>query len=83
MDREAVEQEERRVRQLRLLVDMTAAIIRTRPLSRAEAEEAVAQLRWRALALFPDKGATFDLIYQPRFSRLIDERFGAVGSARR
>ena len=60
---------------LRVMVDLTAAIIRHRPLSRAEAEMAVENLREEVLALFPDKGDVFDLIYQARFGRLIAERF--------
>jgi len=27
--------------------------------------------------MFPGKGQTFDLVYMPRFSRLLAERFGA------
>jgi hypothetical protein len=57
------------------MVDLTAAIIRHRPLSRAEAEMAVENLREEVLALFPDKGDVFDLIYQARCGRLIAERF--------
>lgn len=76
-DREAIAQEEWQIRRLRLMVDLTAAIIRTRPLSRSEAEDAVVHLRHRVLALFPDKGSVFDLIYAPRFRRLIEERFGS------
>ncbi len=71
----AIREEDLRLRQLRLLVDLTAAIIRTRPLSRGEAEQAIGQLRRRALDLFPDKGPVFDLIYEPRFRRLIESRF--------
>lgn len=70
--------EDRRMRQLRLLVDVTATIIRQRPLSRSEAEQAVEDLRRRALELFPDKAEVFDLIYGSRFRRLIDARFGAT-----
>jgi hypothetical protein len=69
--------EDRRMRQLRLLVDVTAMVIRQRPLSRSEAEQAVEHLRRRVLELFPDKGGVFDLIYGSRFRRLIDARFGA------
>lgn len=64
------------MRRLRLLVDLTATVIRTRPLSRHEAEQAVEHLRARALELFPDKGDVFDLIYRARFRRLIESRFG-------
>lgn len=67
------------MRRLRLLVDLTAAVIRHRPLSRSEAEQAVEHLRIEVLALFPDKEGAFDLIYRPRFRRLIEERFGPFG----
>jgi hypothetical protein len=76
----AIREEERRLRKLRLLVDLTAAVIRTRPLSRLEAQQAVGHLRRRALELFPDKGPVFDLIYGSRFRRLIEARFGAGDS---
>lgn len=72
-----VEEEERRVRQLRLLVAMTTAVLKTRPLSVQEAEQVVDELRRRVLALFPDKGPVFDLIYPPRFRRIIRERMEA------
>ena len=36
-------------------------------------------LRREVLALFPDKGYVFDLIYRPRFGRLINARVGALG----
>jgi hypothetical protein len=72
----ALEEEDRRVRRVRLLVDLTAAVIRSRPLCRAEAEQAVEQLRNRVLEIFPDKGAVFDLVYRGRFRRLIESRFG-------
>lgn len=74
-DAGALADENRRVRELRLLADLTAVVIRSRPLSRAEAETAVSLLRQRALALFPDKGGTFDLIYGARLRRIIDQRF--------
>ena len=70
---EAVAEERRRLRRLRTLVDLTANLIaQTRP-TRMEAEALVRRTRERALALFPDKGGTFDLILAPRFARLIDE----------
>ena len=67
------------MRRLRVIVDLTAAIIRHRPLSRAEAELAVENLREQVLALFPDKGDVFDLIYRARFGRLIAQRFEGEG----
>lgn len=68
--------EERRLRRLRLLVDLSSTVIRAHPLTRAEAEQVVEHLRRQALSLFPDKGDTFDLLYRPRFRRLIESRFG-------
>ena len=76
VDEAARREEDRRLRRLRVLVDTAAVVLRHRPLSRSEAELLVADVRERALTLFPDKGATFDLIYGPRFRRLIEERFG-------
>jgi hypothetical protein len=71
-----LEEDERRLRRVRLLVDLTAAVIRSRPLLRGEAEQAVEQLRDRVLEIFPDKGAVFDLVYRSRLHRLIESRFG-------
>jgi hypothetical protein len=64
------------MRKLRLIVDATKMVIRTHPLTRQEAEGLVASLRTRVLDLFPGKGAEFDLIYAPRFRRVIEDRFG-------
>jgi|MudIll2142460700_1097286.scaffolds.fasta_scaffold347865_2 hypothetical protein len=74
--RAALADEERRMRRLKLLVDLTTVLLRHHPLSRAEAYQAVAELRARVVNLFPDKGEVFDLIYWPRFRRLIEDRFG-------
>lgn len=41
--------------------------------TRGEAEQLVAAVRERVLDLFPDGESTFELIYAPRFRRLIDE----------
>ena len=67
------------MRKLRLLVDLTVLALRGQPLSRAEAEAVVEHARHQALHMFPDKGDAFDLIYRPRFRRLIEERFGSAG----
>jgi hypothetical protein len=45
-------------------------------MSLAEAEAMVAGVRGAALRLFPGKELAFDLIYLPRFRRLLTERFG-------
>lgn len=66
-------EEDRRARQLRVIVDLTSSVIVQGGLSLAEAEALVAATRRRALELFPGKEDTFDLILAPRFARLIRE----------
>jgi len=75
----ALADEARRVRQLRVIVDLTTSLLAQQPMGRDEAERLVAAARRRILELFPDKEQTYDLILAPRFARLLDE---AVGPAR-
>jgi hypothetical protein len=42
-------------------------------MTRKDAETLVAMVKERILHLFPDGEATYELIYSPRFKRLIDE----------
>ena len=76
----ALADEERRMRLLRVLVDVASTAIRSHPMSRAEAEQVVEHLRQKVVALFPGKGETFDLVYRARFRRLVEGRFGAERS---
>ena len=66
-------EENRRARQLRMIVDLASSVIVQGGLRRGEAEELVAATRRRALELFPGKEDTFDLILAPRFARLVRE----------
>jgi hypothetical protein len=68
--------EPRRLRLLRMVVDFTANVLAQGRMSRPEAEVLVAAARRRVLELFPDKAATYDLILAPRFARLLDEFAG-------
>ena len=43
-----------------------------------EAAQLVASTREFALKLFPDKARTFDLIYRPRFQRIIAEKYKVI-----
>jgi hypothetical protein len=72
-DRVAVEEEARRLRLLRMVVDLTCNVLMQGRLSHEEAEDLVSAARWRALELFPDKEATYELILAPRFARLVRE----------
>ena len=76
MDTNAIREEGRKVRFLRMLVDLSLATIRGSHLSSDRAREIVDQARQAACNLFPGKEEAFDLIYRPRFQRAIDERFG-------
>jgi len=66
-------EEDRRARQLRMVVDLASSVIVQGGIGREEAEALVAATRRRALQLFPGKEDTFDLILAPRFARLIRE----------
>ena len=70
-----VMEESRKIRRLRIMVDLTTNVLLQQPMTVDEAYALVASLKNAALALFPDKQETFDIVLQPRFDRLIRERF--------
>jgi hypothetical protein len=72
----ALADEGRRLRRLRMVVDLATNVIMQGRLSRREAEELVAAARSGILGLFPDKESTYELILAPRFARLLDEFVG-------
>jgi hypothetical protein len=72
---EELREEERKLRQLRLVVGLTMSTISQTNLSLGEASQMVTATRQFALRLFPGKELAFDLIYQPRLRRLLAERF--------
>lgn len=69
----AVAEEAGRLRQLRMVVDLTCSVIMQGRLAPEEAQGLVAAARRRALELFPDKESTYELILAPRFARLVRE----------
>jgi hypothetical protein len=73
-----IKEESKRIRQLRRLVDFSLALIAQSPIPLEEAQQVFAGVRRYALRLFPGKEDTFDLIYTPRFRRLIAEKFGLL-----
>jgi hypothetical protein len=73
--RQAVREENRRLRYLRFLVDMALMEIRAGRYTKPEAEKIVENIRSQALQLFPGKELAFELIYRPRFRRTITETF--------
>ncbi len=74
MERE-VREENRRIRYLRFLVDFSILSIQQDDLSLEEAQKLVEDVKKAACHLFPGKEETFELIYRPRFNRVIEEKF--------
>lgn len=72
---QAVREENRRLRYLRFLVDLALMEIRGGRFTKPQAEQVVENIRSQALQLFPGKELAFDLIYRPRFRRVISETF--------
>ena len=73
---EEIEEERRRIRYLRILVDLTQTILYQGNLTYHEALQLVANTRKAALKLFPGKEETYNLIYRPRFERVLWEVYG-------
>ena len=74
-DKREIEEENRRLRTLRLLVDFAMAYLAQTNLPLEEAQAVVEGVKKQALRLFPEKEETFDLIYLPRFRRLLEEKY--------
>jgi hypothetical protein len=73
-----IELEDKMIRRLRFLVNLTfATIAQDDSLTLEQSWEHVLALKGAAVAMFPGKEDTFDLLYMPRFSRLLAERYGA------
>jgi hypothetical protein len=73
-----IEHENKMIRRLRFLVELTfATIAQDESMNLEQAWEHVHALKGAAVAMFPGKDDTFDLLYLPRFSRLLAERFRA------
>ena len=72
-----IKQEEQKLRRLRFLVDFTAQLLYQQDMTMVEMLELVQATKQRILELFPDKEETYNLIYKPRFERIIRERLGS------
>jgi hypothetical protein len=73
-----IEHENKMIRRLRFLVELTfATIAQDKSMTLEQAWDHVHALKGAAVAMFPGKDDTFDLLYLPRFSRLLAELFRA------
>lgn len=71
--KEEIDEESRRLRRLRIVVNLALNIIAQGEMPIEEAHNLIAATRRLALQLFPGKGEVYDLIYRPKFQRLINE----------
>lgn len=79
MKEELIIEEEKRLRRLRWVVDLTAAVLMQSDLTLHESLALMNDAKRAALNLFPDKEFVYDLVYTPRFERILNERFGSNG----
>jgi Pyruvate/2-oxoacid:ferredoxin oxidoreductase gamma subunit len=69
-------EEQKLIRRLQMMMNMVMQVIaQDRSLSIDEAAQMIADSRKAALAMFPGKELAYDLIWKPRFQRLMRERF--------
>ena len=78
MESQEIKEENRRIRFLRFLVDLSIQSIQEKDLSLEEAFGLVEEAKRTALNLFPGKELAFELIYRPRFQRAIEATFGVI-----
>ncbi len=80
MMNEALREEEKKMRMLRFIVDLNQAILMQQTdLTLREAFEIMKNTKRAALNLFPDKEDVYELLYSPRFRRIIRDRFVIAG----
>lgn len=68
-------EEEQKLRRLRFIVDFAIEYIRSQPMNHDEAIRVVEGVKRSALKLFPGKEEAFNIIYAPRFKRVLNEKF--------
>ena len=69
-----VQEEEKKLRRLRFIVDFAIEYLKSQQLNHDEAIRVVEGVRKHALKLFPGKEDAFDIIYAPRFKRVLNEK---------
>jgi hypothetical protein len=68
-------EEEKKLRRLRFIVDFALEFIRIQNINHDSAMSIVEGVRKHTLKLFPGKEEAFDIIYAPRFKRVLNEKF--------
>ena len=76
IDDAALIDEQKRLRRLRLIVDLTASVISQEPsLTPEKADELIARAEQAVEGLFPGSHEQFELLVRPKLQRVVDERF--------
>ena len=69
-------EEQKLIRRLQMMMNMVMQVIaQDASLTIDDAAQMIADSRKAALAMFPGKELAYDLIWKPRFQRLMRERF--------
>jgi hypothetical protein len=69
-------EEQKLIRRLQFMLNMVMQVIaQDSSLTVDDAAQMIADSRKAALAMFPGKELAYDLIWRPRFQRLVRERF--------
>jgi hypothetical protein len=69
-------EEQKLIRRLQMMMNMVMQVIaQDSSLTIDDASQMIADSRRAALAMFPGKELAYDLIWRPRFQRLMRERF--------
>lgn len=75
-DPEAIVEEQKRLRRLRIVVDLTASVLSQEPsLTPETASDLIRRAEAAVMNLFPGSLRQFDLLIRPRLTRIVDERF--------
>lgn len=80
MNEDLINEEEKNMRRLRFIVNFTEAVLMQSDLTLYESLTLIGNTKKAVLGLFPDKESVYDLIYTPRFRKIIDERFTIPGT---
>ena len=69
-------QEQKLIRRMQMMMNMVMQVIaQDGSLTIDEASQMIADAKKAALAMFPDKELAYEIIWRPRFQRLLRERF--------
>jgi len=68
-----IDEESKRIRRLRIVVNLSLSLIAQGDLPFEEAQELTSAAARLSEHLFPGKSHVFDLLYRPKFRRLINE----------